>query len=44
MAGHRRDAQWKVEVSLDANDLFSRLENGAALPLLRVPSNIDDPP
>lgn len=33
LAEHRRDAQWKVEVQRDENDLFSRVENEAALPL-----------
>lgn len=34
LAEHRRDVQWKVEVSRDADDLFSRVESEATLPLL----------
>ncbi|MGA3171980.1 MAG: error-prone DNA polymerase [Chthoniobacteraceae bacterium] len=36
LAEHRRDAQWKVEVSRDADDLFARVENEAALPLVQM--------
>jgi error-prone DNA polymerase len=38
LAEHRRDAQWKVEVSRDADDLFSRVENEATLPLVQMNS------
>jgi error-prone DNA polymerase len=36
LAEHRRDAQWKVEVSRDPDDLFARVENEAALPLVQM--------
>ena len=33
LAEHRRDAQWKIEVSRDADDLFARVEGESVLPL-----------
>lgn len=33
LAEHRRDAQWKVEVARDPDDLFARAESAASLPL-----------
>jgi error-prone DNA polymerase len=33
LADHRRDAQWKVEVAREADDLFALAESSAALPL-----------
>ena len=36
LAEHRRDAQWKVEIKREEDDLFSRLETEAALPLVQM--------
>jgi error-prone DNA polymerase len=36
LAEHRRDAQWKVEISRDAEDLFARVEKEAPLPLVQM--------
>lgn len=36
LAEHRRDAQWKVEVLRDPEDLFARAESNVAVPLLAM--------
>jgi error-prone DNA polymerase len=36
LAEHRRDAQWKIEVSRDAQDLFARVEKDSPLPLVQM--------
>ena len=33
LAGHRREAQWKVETPRSADDLFARIETGNPVPL-----------
>ncbi len=33
LAAHRRDAQWKIEVTREPDDLFAQAEDDAALPL-----------
>ncbi len=36
LAEHRRDAQWKVEVTREQDDLFAELEDETPLPLARM--------